>query len=177
MSVMLHDLIRPLLAEMTNPAFIGRAGMLLPAIGDLARTMARRPPSFSIRETNKEIVVEAEAPGFEPENLDVQIQDDMLVITGTEQKGKEDGDMFEREKFKQAFTLPKELQKSEINASYQRGILRVALPKPPEAQEMQPQKRVRIPIHTCGEEGGGKDEAYVCPACRDGTCSYELDSS
>lgn len=156
---MLRDLMRPLLAEFSDPFFTrGAAGLLAPgfgtSFGNLARRVAGRPTSFNVRETDKEVVVEAEAPGYSKENLSVQIEDDMLIITGAEQKGKEEGDFFERQEFKQAFTLPMELRESEIKATYKDGILRVSLPKP-ESMQIE-KKRVSIPIEAGATEEGGQ---------------------
>ena len=81
------------------------------------------------------VVVRLEAPGMEREDLDLQVLDDYLVVRGEKH--------FESEKkqgryhvtecayggFERAIPLPAEVQTDRAKATYQKGVLRVELPK------------------------------------------------
>ena len=88
--------------------------------------------------TDKEdaIFVRAEAPGFAPADIDVQVTDDTLVIRATkkeEKKGKEGEEVSEREYF-ESISLPAGIDKEKVEAQYQNGVLTVTLPKTEKAK-------------------------------------------
>lgn len=88
---------------------------------------------LDVYEDDKNVYVEAEVPGFEKESLNIDLQDDILSISGETNEEKEDKRYLYRERLKKAFSrqirMPEEVDKDEVKASYQNGILTVLLPK------------------------------------------------
>lgn len=155
MSLALRELMRPLLAEFGEPVFT-RGGLWGPALNNLSRTIGRRPTNFDIRETERNIIIEAETPGYRRENLSVEVEGDRLIIKGEAQRGSKNGDksdaepdFYERQSFTQAFQIPPELKNGQIDATYQDGILRINMNKPAPAEP----KRVNIEIGSSSPSG------------------------
>ncbi len=92
-------------------------------------------PKLDLTETEKEFVVRAEVPGVPRENLDVNLEDNVLTLTGhREKKISEKSEEYlweEREagKFMRSVRLPKAVEANKVEATYQDGILTVRLPK------------------------------------------------
>lgn len=96
--------------------------------------------NFDVEDTDKEVVVRAEAPGFEPQDFDVHVSGNWLTIEAEhkeEKVNKEgEGQVAERSfrRFQRSFALPVATETNNVEASYRNGILEVHLPKKPEAQ-------------------------------------------
>lgn len=88
-----------------------------------------------VAEDEKEIVVKLEAPGMEPDDFDIQVVDDLLIMRGEKRARREskEGRYHLLEcaygSFERAVTLPEQVDEAKAKASYKKGILRVALPK------------------------------------------------
>jgi HSP20 family protein len=92
-----------------------------------------------VREDENEVVVKLEVPGMDPENFDIQVVDDYLVVQGEKQVEREQktGRYYVMERaygrFERAIPLPTEVDESQARAKYQRGVLLITLPKSPKA--------------------------------------------
>ncbi|MCG6870025.1 MAG: Hsp20/alpha crystallin family protein [Gammaproteobacteria bacterium] len=81
------------------------------------------------------IVVRLEAPGMEKTDIDLQVRDGYLVISGEKQIQRErtQGRYHVTEcaygRFERAIPLPEEVASDKASASYRNGVLRVELPK------------------------------------------------
>jgi HSP20 family protein len=81
------------------------------------------------------VIVRLEAPGMEKEDFDLQVQDDYLVVRGEKQMSQErtEGGYRISEcaygSFERAIPLPAGVEPDGASASYERGVLRVELPK------------------------------------------------
>lgn len=112
----------------------GRGGM--PSLGEFGRNgMAMK---VNVGERDDAIEVTAEMPGCAAEDIDVQLKDGILTIKGekkaeTEDKQK-DYHVMERSygMFERSFTLPAEVDGSKVEAAFDKGVLKVTLPKLPE---------------------------------------------
>jgi len=107
----------------------------------------RRLWGWEVEDNAQEIVVRAEAPGFEPSEVDVQVSGNLLTIKAEkkEEKSKEgDGHYEERRyrSFHRSVTLPPGVDTSKIEARYKNGVLEVHVPKSEQA------KGKRIPVKT-----------------------------
>ncbi len=47
-------------------------------------------PAMNVRETNKEVVAEVELPGFDPEKVEVSVEDGVLRVSGKMDEKKEE---------------------------------------------------------------------------------------
>ncbi len=105
-------------------------------------------PSVDVSETEQEIHVTAELPGLDEKDLDLSLSNNQLTIRGEKKAEKEEkGKHFYRKEssygaFHRTIPLPAEVLEDKIEATYKKGVLKVRLPKTPEAQKAQK----KIPI-------------------------------
>ena len=92
-------------------------------------------PSVNIRETEETYTIEMELPAVQKEAVDIQVDGDILTISG-EKKLREEIKEEEYRKvesnygrFSRAFTLPKRVDTSKIEATFELGVLEVSIPK------------------------------------------------
>src|SRR5262249_40127842 len=93
--------------------------------------------NLELDDTGKEIVVRAEAPGFETNDFDVQVTGDLLTIRAErkqETKEEEGGSHMEERRFQRSITLPAGTDVDKVEARYHNGILELRFGKTPEAQ-------------------------------------------
>jgi HSP20 family protein len=107
-------------------ALFGRMwGGLLPPISE--GSVSVRIWDFDVQETDKEIVIRAEIPGFEERELDVQINNEVLTIKA-EKEQKEDG-REERLSFFRSVPLPPGIDTEKVQATYRNGVLELHIPR------------------------------------------------
>jgi HSP20 family protein len=86
-------------------------------------------------DTDKDFVVRMEVPGIPKENLDVQVEGQVLTISGHREmrKESEDEEYFWREReegrFVRTLRLPAPVMADKIDATCQEGIMTIRLPK------------------------------------------------
>jgi len=92
-------------------------------------------PSFDILETEESLILNAEIPGVTPENLEVTVTGDSLIIKGNLRQGTliEEEDFEGSESrygfFSRTFQLPCKILMDEVKASYKHGVLTIVMPK------------------------------------------------
>ncbi len=92
-------------------------------------------PSLDLSETDKEYVARVEAPGVHKENMDVNLDGNVLTVSGKREtrmeKEEEEYIWKEREegRFVRSIRLPKAVDPDKVDASYQDGVLTIRLPK------------------------------------------------
>jgi HSP20 family protein len=87
---------------------------------------------LDVRETDKDVTVRAEAPGFEPADFDIRVHGDRLVMSAsrkTEEHEEEGYRGWRRNEFAEAVMLPAEVDADKVKAAYRNGVLTVTLPK------------------------------------------------
>lgn len=84
-----------------------------------------------LEEKDDALVVKAEAPGFEANDFDVQVQDHCLVLRASRKSETKDkkGKAVEEREFYQSLTLPTDIDKDKVDATYHSGVLTVTMPK------------------------------------------------
>jgi HSP20 family protein len=93
-----------------------------------------------ISEDEKEYVIKAEVPEMKKEEIKINVQDDVLSISGERKYEKEEkGKKYHRVEraygsFMRSFTLPEDADGSKVNAEYKDGVLKVHLPKSEKAK-------------------------------------------
>ncbi|CAG8710947.1 9465_t:CDS:2 [Cetraspora pellucida] len=101
----------------------------------LFRSNVNRIPPLDVHETDKEFVVNAELPGVTKEQVNVDVHDDTLVISGETKKDEKynEGNAHIQERrygsFTRSISLPRNVKTSNITAKFDNGILEVKLPK------------------------------------------------
>jgi HSP20 family protein len=99
---------------------------------------------IDVRDEEDAVVVQAEAPGFEAGDFEVQVSDNRLVLRASKKVETKDekGQIREsrEQKFYESVTLPAGINKDKVEAGYHNGVLTVTLPKIAEAKA----KRVTV---------------------------------
>lgn len=98
-------------------------------------------PAMEIVESPKELTLTAELPGIDEKNIDVSVEDGVITIRGEkEAEKKEDADdkkvyLYERSygSFFRSFSLPPGVDSSKTTAQFDKGVLKVHIPKTAEA--------------------------------------------
>jgi HSP20 family protein len=102
-------------------------------------------PRVDVSETGNAVKVVADIPGIDPDNVDIDIQDNRMSISGSSQRESSPDEQpyrYERTygEFHREFTLPARVKKEEIKAVYKDGVLTVTLPK----AEKSAQSKIKI---------------------------------
>ena len=106
-------------------------------------TMRRWMPAMDLLETPDHFVLRADLPGMGEEDVNIELEDSTLTITGerkTEHESSQEG-FYRVERasgsFQRSLTLPKGVDPESVTASFDRGVLEVRIPKP---EERKPRK-------------------------------------
>ncbi|WP_166830086.1 Hsp20/alpha crystallin family protein [Thalassoroseus pseudoceratinae] len=100
-------------------------------------------PLVNVRYNDDEVVLTAEVPGLEPEDLDITVTRDQVTLKGTRQADElQDGESFFRQErpkteFERTVKWPVEVDPQSHDAKLANGILTLRLPRP---SELKPQK-------------------------------------
>ncbi|HSH35457.1 Hsp20/alpha crystallin family protein [Schnuerera sp.] len=111
------------------------------------KTFSYDPMKVDIKERDKEYVLEAELPGTNKDNINLEIRDDILTISveREEEFNEERENYIRRERrfgsFKRSFYVD-DVDQEKVKAKFENGILKVRLPK----KEGTSSKKNRIPI-------------------------------
>jgi HSP20 family protein len=110
------------------------------AIGSLA---------IDLYETDEAFVVKAAAPGIKPEDIEIQVTNNVLTVRGeTKEEEKEEGARYHRVerrygRFERSVALPTRVNADEVEATLEDGILTIEVPK---AEEVKP-KKITVKVH------------------------------
>jgi HSP20 family protein len=105
-------------------------------------------PAVDIVEKDDAFEVTAELPGLDEKNIEVNVANGGLTIKGEKHEEKEEKKkgyhLQERRfgSFERSFRLPDGVDADRIEASFNKGLLRVRLPKKPDAQK--PAKKIEV---------------------------------
>jgi HSP20 family protein len=114
---------------------------MLESVGVTPSILPVLMPAADVYEAGGEYVVELEVPGFDEEELAVQVTDHTLTVTGVRKEAKEEVEksfrLHERleRQFERRFTLPAEIDTERIGASFGKGVLKLHAPMPTAAAE------------------------------------------
>jgi HSP20 family protein len=96
-------------------------------------------PAVDVVREDDHLVVRADLPGIKPEEVKIEVEDDILTISGEHEERKEqkDADYVRRERrygsFSRSMALPGGVDAKEITASTRDGVVEVTVPLPKEA--------------------------------------------
>lgn len=105
-------------------------------------------PAVDIKETEKEYVFVVELAGFKPEEVNVELSNDILTIYGKREKvtSEKNENFIRRERyfgeFKRSFKMDTHVRPDSIVANFKDGVLFVNVPK------IEAVKPTRVPINT-----------------------------
>lgn len=105
-------------------------------------------PAIDVYQDKDNVIVEAPLAGIDPEKVDIAIENDVLTIKGENEKKSEveDKNYYRKEvrwgNFYRAVQLPTRVSGDKAEASYDKGILKITIPK---AEEAKP-KNIKVKI-------------------------------
>lgn len=106
-----------------------------PSFRDFAERFETKVPKVDVIDRDAEVLVRAEIPGVEKENLDVSLSDNMVTIKGStsHEEKEEKGDYYRSEisrgSFSRTLTLPADVDGAKAKATFKNGVLELVLPK------------------------------------------------
>jgi HSP20 family protein len=92
-------------------------------------------PSVDVSESDDEIVVKAEIPGVSPQDVDISVDDNHLIISGEKRQESEEKEQnyYRVERcygsFRRSLALPSGADVDNIKASSKDGVLSIHIPK------------------------------------------------
>lgn len=147
------------LSDIFNP----EKDFFLPAIFDFdAPQMGRRPMrprggerpphphdmmKMDVVEKDDSFEVKMNIPGYDKEDIAIELKDGMLEVTAKKEEKKEEkdenGKFIRRERFTgqctRRFGVPNNLTENDINASFENGVLNITIPK---KEEEKPERKL-----------------------------------
>lgn len=132
-----------------------------PTTANASGTPRRWMPAMDLVETDDHFVLRADLPGLTEEDVHIDVEDNVLTVSGerkAEHEDKREGYVrVERSygSFRRSLTLPEGVEPEAVNASFDRGVLEVRIPKP---EQRQP-RRVAIQVGTRPEAIEGDEAA------------------
>ena len=105
-------------------------------------------PAVEIEEKDQELVLKAAIPGMDVKDLDVEVSEDRVTISGEHQSEEktEDKNYFHSEfhygKFERVIPLPMSVKTNDIKSDFKKGVLTLTLPKVEDA----PKKSVKVQL-------------------------------
>jgi HSP20 family protein len=105
--------------------------------GRMAGTDLMRTPHADVAENKEEIRVTVELPGMRPDDVDVDLENNILTISGQKHEERQEGDQESRwhlserryGRFSRSFVLPRDVEHERIEARFENGVLHVTIPK------------------------------------------------
>lgn len=103
-------------------------------------------PAIDVHENDTAIVLTAELPGLEEDDVEIELRDRRLTLRGQKKITHEDsGDLHVSERsygsFARTMTLPETVDIEKITAEFDRGILHVTMPK---AEPQDPSRKIKV---------------------------------
>ena len=108
--------------------------------GAASSPLAGFAPSVEMKETEQGIVVTAELPGMDQQEVEVSLEGELLTIAGEkrqEKTGEEAGiHLAERSygSFRRSLRLPWAADPGQASANFDKGVLTISLQRPPETK-------------------------------------------
>ena len=105
-------------------------------------------PAMDIYETDKDIVAEVSIPDFDPEKIDISVENGVLKISGKTDEEKEDKEKgywrkeIRKGSFERIARLPAAVEDDKVEATYEKGVLKITMPK----TKAEPKPKVQIKV-------------------------------
>lgn len=107
-------------------------------------------PDVDIHENDKQLTLTAELPGLEEKDMELTLKDGIPTLKGEKkcefEDMKDDTHMLERSygKFVRSFTLPTSVDQNKLKARFDKGLLKITMPKRKEANK--DEKKIPISV-------------------------------
>jgi len=103
-----------------------------------------------IKEKKDKYIIEMDLPGFEKENIKIELNNGYLTITGKQENNidEEEEKYVHKERFygecTRSFFVGDNIQEEDIDAEFKNGILKIDIPKKEEQKEIPETKQIVI---------------------------------
>lgn len=107
---------------------------------ELTRHIRAIRPLVDIYENDDELLLHADMPGVEKENITVNIENGKLSLTGLrkmEEAGATQWEEFSEVEYRRTFSVPQTIDVNKVKAELKEGVLRLHLPKSEAAKPRQ----------------------------------------
>src|SRR6202050_3248712 len=110
---------------------------------DESLTSTAFAPAVDVYEDEHNLTLKIEVPGIDEKDIDVRIENNTLTVHGERKIEKEEKEENYRRvesnygSFTRTFTLPTTVESEKVSANYDKGVLKIALPKKAEAKPKQ----------------------------------------
>jgi len=110
---------------------------------DESLTTSSFAPAVDVYEDEHKVTLKIEVPGIDEKDIDVRVENNTLTVHGERKIEKEEKEenyrRVERQygSFTRTFTLPQTVDTEKVSATYDKGVLKIALPKKAEAKPKQ----------------------------------------
>lgn len=107
----------------------------LDTFDNLEKSFSNFLPAIDVYEDKDNVVVEATLAGIKPEDVDVNVHDEVLTIEGKRQSSSEveEKNYYRKEvrsgSFHRSIMLPSAVQAEQAKAEFENGMLKIVLPK------------------------------------------------
>lgn len=107
-------------------------------------------PAVNITEDKDQFIVSMAVPGMKKNDFNIDLEGNLLIISSEKEDIKEEKDEaytrkeYSYSSFSRSFTLPEEVNKEKILATYEEGILKLMLPKKEEARKLATSKHIAV---------------------------------
>jgi len=94
-----------------------------------------KKPRFDLVETDTDLILKAEIHGVDPNDIEIDITDNILTIEGEIKQNSVNGDADHRwiekrySNFSRSISIPKRIVASKVKATYEKGVLKIIMPK------------------------------------------------
>jgi HSP20 family protein len=105
-------------------------------------------PAVDIRQDRDHVIVDFQIPDIDPSKVNITIENDVLTVSGVSEEKHEvkREDYYRKEisrgEFSRSIILPMKVEGDKAEASYDKGLLTITVPK---AEEMKP-KRIAVKV-------------------------------
>ena len=126
---------------------------------DESLTTSTFAPAVDVYEDEHQVTLKIEVPGIEEKDIDVRIENHTLTVHGERKIEKEEKEenyrRVERQygAFTRTFTLPQTVDTENVSANYDKGVLKITLPKKAEAKP----KQIKVNV---GSEKSGAEKTF-----------------
>jgi HSP20 family protein len=117
---------------------------------DESLTTSSFAPAVDVYEDEHSVALKIEVPGIDEKDIDVRLENNTLTVHGERKIEKEEKEenyrRVERQygSFTRTFTLPTTVDSEKVSATYDKGVLKIAMPKKAEAKP----KQIKVNVGT-----------------------------
>jgi HSP20 family protein len=110
---------------------------------DESLTASSFAPAVDVYEDEHTVTLKLEVPGIDEKDIDIRLENNTLTVHGERKIEKDEKEenyrRVERQygSFTRTFTLPSTVDSEKVSANYDKGVLKIALPKKAEAKPKQ----------------------------------------